>query len=82
MAQQHSPVHADTMSLKDEKYDEVEVVEELGVNRPQKYYEPSTQEEKALDKSLNLKLDFFVITLLAMNFLVRAPTFLNELSTY
>jgi len=33
-------------------------------------YRASTEEEKALDKSLNLKLDFLVVGLCAANFLV------------
>lgn len=35
------------------------------------HYEPTTDEEKALDKKVNLKLDFIVLSLLAIEFIVR-----------
>lgn len=34
------------------------------------HYEPTTEEEKALDKRVNLKLDFIVLSLLAIEFIV------------
>lgn len=34
------------------------------------HYEPTTDEEKALDKRVNIKLDFIVLSLLAIEFIV------------
>lgn len=34
------------------------------------HYEPATDEEKALDRRVNLKLDFIVLSLLAVEFIV------------
>jgi hypothetical protein len=34
-------------------------------------YEPSTEEEKALDKSLNFKLDTIVVVICAVNFVLQ-----------
>ena len=50
------------------------------------HYEPTTDEEKALDKRVNLKLDFIVLSLLAIEFIVRLsrplPTNAGSLQTY
>jgi hypothetical protein len=35
------------------------------------HYEPVTEEEKALDKRINLKFDFLVIAILAIDFLLQ-----------
>jgi hypothetical protein len=67
----NSSTGGQALSFSDEKLDQkVEIVEEVPLTRPLKYYAASTEEEKKLDKSLNLKLDFFVVSLLAVNFLV------------
>jgi hypothetical protein len=43
---------------------------ELAV-RKARGYEPSTKEEKALDKSLNFKLDTIVVVICAVNFVLQ-----------
>lgn len=35
------------------------------------HYEPTTDEEKTLDRRVNLKLDLIVLSLLAIEFIVR-----------
>lgn len=47
-------------------------VETLASNQPVQatHYEPTTDEEKALDRRVNLKLDFIVLSLLAIEFIV------------
>lgn len=67
----HSATSEKAPSFNEEKLDEkVETIEQVPLNRSQKYYEASTEDEKKLDRSLNLKLDFFIVSLLAFNFLV------------
>lgn len=39
-------------------------------DRKPKYYEPANEAEKAMDKKLNFKLDFIVIVICAINFVV------------
>lgn len=36
----------------------------------QTYYKPATDEEKAIDRRVNLKLDICVVVILAINFIV------------
>ena len=36
------------------------------------HYEPSTDAERALDKALNRKLDFIVLSILAIDFIVSS----------
>lgn len=40
--------------------------------RQTRYYEPKTAEERTLDRIVNLKLDFAVVLVLAINFIVRS----------
>ena len=68
------PQEQDVVSLadeKDEKEEQVETVEGISGNLNQKYYHAESAEEKHLDKKINLKLDFIVISVLAINFLVK-----------
>lgn len=41
-----------------------------GVASAPKHYQPETDEEKALDRSINLKLDFFVVSVLSLGFIL------------
>ena len=61
-----------------EKKSEAQATEyAFGTNQTRaRFYEPLTPEEKALDKSLNLRLDFCVVLILAINFIVPIPTIL------
>ena len=42
----------------------------VALDRTPAFYEASTDEERALDKRINLKLDFLVLPLLAFNFML------------
>ena len=48
----------------------VDLVENSRAEHVVHFYAPSTPEEAALDKSINRKLDFIVLPLLAFNFMV------------
>lgn len=41
------------------------------------HYEPTTEEAKALDRAVNLKFDFLVALVLAINFIVRISDRVN-----
>jgi hypothetical protein len=43
-----------------------------------KFYQPCNDEEKAIDKKLNFKLDFIVIVICAINFVVCYGIILNQ----
>jgi hypothetical protein len=50
---------------------DVEKTDEAPVyDRKPKFYSPSNDEERAMDKKLNFKLDFIVIVICAINFVV------------
>ena len=42
---------------------------QIGAWRP--YYQPATEEEKLLDRSVNRKLDMFVVFVLAVDFILQ-----------
>jgi uroporphyrinogen-III synthase len=46
-------------------------------DRKPKHYEPANDEEKAMDKKLNFKLDFIVIVICAINFVVSIDNVLR-----
>lgn len=42
------------------------------------HYEPVSEEEKALDRKVNLKLDFTLLLILAIGFIVRfSPSYVH-----
>jgi MFS family permease len=49
---------------------EIERLESMPTERGRKYYEPITELEVAINRRVNLKFDIFVVTLLAINFLL------------
>jgi hypothetical protein len=49
---------------------DVELVENSLERQVLHFYAPRTPEEKALDMSINMKLDFIILPLLALNFVV------------
>lgn len=54
---------------------EVEVAKHEGLSAQARstvaHYVPSTEEEKALDRQVNLKFDFCIILILSLGFIVR-----------
>lgn len=48
----------------------VEVVQSNAAQLQQSHYRPQTDEEKTLDRKVNLKLDLIVVSLLAVEFIV------------
>jgi len=51
---------------------DVDFVENIPQANILHFYAPRTAEEKKLDRSINLKLDFIILPLLALNFMVCA----------
>lgn len=62
---------------KDLKKDAVERIDGIPTpTTPQRRgYQPATDEERKLDKKINMKLDCFVIVILALDFLVSVRPF-------
>jgi hypothetical protein len=57
--------------LKDSDVEQVEKVDVLRNQAPAPHhYEPITEEEKALDRKINLKLDVFVTLILSVGFIL------------
>ena len=52
---------------------ELELTGEESSRASQTFYKAETDEEKALDKRVNLKLDFTVVAILAVQFIVCFP---------
>lgn len=59
------------------KHLEIEAVLESAARARATHYQPGTQEEKDLDKKVNRKLDFIVLSLLAIEFIVRVSFFFS-----
>jgi hypothetical protein len=55
----------------DKPVGDVDFVENLSSQNVPHFYAPQTTREAALDRSINMKLDFIVLPLLAFNFMVR-----------
>jgi hypothetical protein len=58
---------------------DVELVEDRLEQQVVHVYAPRTAEENALDSSINMKLDFIVLPLLAFNFMVYGPLILRNI---
>ena len=54
----------------DKPVGDVDLVENLPSQNIPHFYAPRTPEEAALDRSINMKLDFIVLPLLAFDFMV------------
>lgn len=52
----------------------LEIVQDNAARLRPTHYRPQSDAERRLDKKVNLKLDFIVVTLLAVEFIVRAPS--------
>jgi hypothetical protein len=64
---------AESRTSMDKPLGDFDLVENLpGQNIPH-FYAPRTQQEAALDRSINMKLDLIVLPLLAFNFMVGSP---------
>lgn len=65
---------------------DVDQVEETKAGLPEladmvpHHYAPSTEEEKALDRNINLKLDLCVVTILAIAFILCGSEFTHRSS--
>ena len=55
----------------DKPVGDVDLVENVPNQHIPHFYAPRTPQEAALDRSINMKLDFIVLPLLAFNFMVR-----------
>jgi hypothetical protein len=55
----------------------VELVENDFEQHVLHFYAPRTPEENVLDRSINFKLDFIILPLLALNFMVRTSSLAN-----
>jgi hypothetical protein len=58
----------------DKPIGDVDLVENLPSQNVPHFYVPRTPQEAALDRSINMKLDFIVLPLLAFNFMVGGFT--------
>ncbi len=56
--------------IKPTSHDEVENAKDGGDELVGKHYTPESEEEKALDKKINWKLDFTVLLVLSVSFIV------------
>jgi hypothetical protein len=54
----------------DKPIGDVDLIESLPSQNVPQFYAPQTPQEAALDRSINMKLDFIVLPLLAFNFMV------------
>lgn len=52
----------------------LEIVQDNAAQLQPTHYRPQSDAEKRLDKRVNLKLDLIVVTLLAVEFIVSAPS--------
>lgn len=52
----------------------LEIVQDSAAHLQPTHYRPQSDAEKRLDKKVNLKLDLIVVTLLAVEFIVGAPS--------
>ena len=52
----------------------LEIVQDNAAQLQPTHYRPQSDAERRLDKKVNLKLDFIVVTLLAVEFIVSAPS--------
>lgn len=52
----------------------LEIVQNNAAQLQPTHYRPQSDAERRLDKKVNLKLDLIVVTLLAVEFIVRAPS--------
>lgn len=52
----------------------LEIVQDNAAQLQPTHYRPQSDTERRLDKKVNLKLDFIVVTLLAVEFIVSAPS--------
>ena len=52
----------------------LEIVQDNAAQLQPTHYRPQSDVERRLNKKVNLKLDFIVVTLLAVEFIVSAPS--------
>jgi hypothetical protein len=72
MATETNMIHdAESRTSVEKPVGDVELVENLPGQHFAQFYAPQTLQEASLDRSINLKLDFIVLPLLAFNFMVR-----------
>jgi hypothetical protein len=63
-------MHVDNEAAKGAEAKHIEAIQDSLIRGHPVHYQPRTDDDRRLDKRVNLKLDVFVVTILALGFIV------------